>query len=176
MMRKMMTSPSRFPASPGMTTTLRLCVVLGTAIGCHRAYTPAGAPKPLEVTGIYEMVETLYSDDCPPMVGRAQGVEARKKKLRVEVTNASPSAVLLMVVDGRGFDGQMLPNGRFELKPVAFGRGGVSYKESTNGRFTSSGFSARYTVETSEILPQTRSGPPETRLCKHNFVWEAQKL
>jgi hypothetical protein len=157
-------------------TILRVCVGLLTISGCHKAYTPAGAPKPLAISGIYEMVETLYSDDCPPAVGRAQGIEARKKRIRVEVTSSAPSTGLLMMVDGVGFDGQVLPNGRFELKPVSFGRAGVSYKQSSNGRFTESGFSARYLVETSEVLPLARPGLPETRLCKYNFVWEARKL
>ena len=145
-------------------------------VSCHRPYQHAGDPPPLSVAGLYEMSETLYANDCPPAVGRAHGIEARKKKLRVEVRNSVPSTGLMMVVETEPFDGQVLPNGRFELKAVSWSRQNLSVKVNGNGRFTSTGFSARYIVETSEVMPQTRPGPAVTQICKYNFLWEAQKL
>jgi hypothetical protein len=151
-------------------------VLLIAAASCRRPYQHAGDPAPLEVAGQYGMAETLYSNDCPPSVARALGVELRKQKIHVEVQNTAPSTLLRLTVDVEPFDAQMLPNGRFEVKPIETRRGNASIRRGISGRFTSTGFSARYVVETQEPLPQVRPGPVEYRICKYNFLWEASKL
>jgi hypothetical protein len=145
-------------------------------VSCAKPYRPAGDPGPLQLSGTYEMSETMYSNDCPPSVGRASGIEARKNKIKVEVLNAAPSALLKLTVDVESFDGQVLQNGTFEVKPISSSRGSVSIKRSIQGRFTATGFTARYMVETLQAMPQTRSGPVETQICKYNLRWEAVKL
>lgn len=119
-----------------------------------------------QVAGIYAMRESMYSSDCSPAVSRQYGIEARKEKILVEVRNSAPYTGLTLTVSAITYDGQVLPNGRFELKPVSMSRNRISVKESISGTFTPSGFSARYVVEANGP-----SGP-----CKVSLLWEAEKL
>jgi len=149
-----------------------LLLILGAS--CAKPYRHAGDAAPLQVAGIYTMSEKMYSSDCPPSIARSTGVEARTKKINVEVANSAPSTLLLMRVNEFPFDGQVLPNGEFELRTVSSSSNiaKASYKQSAKGRFSSTGFSARYVAETTARDPQTGA----VRACKFIFTWEAEKL
>ena len=142
-----------------------LLLILAASCAKHSSGSAAGRES-IDIAGIYAMSESLYSSDCSPGVARIYGVEARRGKIRVQVRNSVPYTDLMMTVGIMTYDGQVLPNGRFELKPVSFGRNQVSIRESISGSFSSTGYSARYVVEASGP-----SGP-----CKFNFLWEADKL
>src|SRR6185369_9223392 len=97
--------------------TARRILLLGLLVaGCRRPNTPAGEPRPLEVAGLYSMTEKSYSSDCPPRITRAIGIEARTKKISVEVSHSAPSTMMLMRVDAEPFDAQILENGSFEIR------------------------------------------------------------
>ena len=127
--------------------------------------TSAGRPM-IDIAGIYALRESVYSSDCSPFTLRQYSVEARTNKIRVEVRNTAPYTDLTMTVAVMTYDGQVLPNGRFELKPVTLARNQVTTKESTTGTFSSTGFSAKHVVEA--------TGPAGP--CKVTLLWEAEKL
>lgn len=130
-----------------------------------RAPQEGDARAPLAIAGIYAMRETMYSSDCSPAISRQYGIEARREKTRVDVKNSVPYTVLTLTVSAMTYDGQVLPNGRFEMKPVSMTRNRISLKESISGSFDPTGFSARYVVEA--------TGPAGP--CKVSFLWEGQK-
>jgi hypothetical protein len=145
----------------------RGCLALILATAClKRAPQDGAARAAIPIAGIYAMRETMYSSDCSPAVQRQYGIDARPGKVRVDVRNSVPYTILTMTVGAVTYDGQVLPNGRFDLKPTSLARNRVSVKESASGTFTETSFSARYVVEA--------SGPSGT--CKVNFRWEAEKL
>jgi hypothetical protein len=143
-----------------------MAVILLGAACLKRAPQDGNARAPIDIAGIYGMRESVYSSDCSPATSRQYGVEARKEKLRVDVRNDVPYTALSLTVNAMTYDGQVLPNGRFELKPVSMARNRVSLKETISGSFSSTGFSARYLVEA--------NGPAGP--CKVSFLWDAEKL
>lgn len=151
-------------------TIPRMAVVLLLATGCmKRPYYPAGGPGPLDVGGIYAMEETLYSGNCP-------GVAARKGLTRVEVKHDPGASMLKLTVDAEPFDAQIRKDGSFNTRPLVISRGSVTFTTSLQGRFTDSGFFARFSVSTTELVNAPRPGVAETQACNYQFRWAAKKM
>ena len=146
------------------------CALLLAGAGClKKPYRPAGAPSPLDASGIYAVTESVYSGTCPAM-------SARKDPFRVEVQHPAGALTMKMTVDGLPFDAQVRRDGNF-TSVIQMTPGG-RYASTTNvaGRFTDAGFSARVTIRTVMPVTRARPGDPSTTTCDYQLLWAAKKL
>ena len=148
----------------------RVVVLLALIVGCVRKpYYPAGSGGPQNVTGSYELVETLNSSSCGP-------VSVRKQRIHIQVEHQPGSSLIKLIEEGRPWDARLLPNGTVTVvTPLRVQTPQAIYTTGFTGRFTDSTFTARVDVRVQDLTPRSRadSRPSE---CTYQLFWSGIKL
>ena len=159
-------------------TTMRatvglLLILAGSCV--RRPYQPAGGAGALNVSGYYELTESIYSNNCGP------GVQVRKEPQRVKVEHTAGGGFARIILnDHIVYDASVRSDGNFAVAAARGGDARGTYARNISGRFTDSAMFARVTVDS--IRPEAPTGRPPgagdqaLRNCQYSLRWDAKKI
>lgn len=153
----------------------RIFLLLLATASCRRPYQPAGGVGALNVSGYYELAESLYSNNCGP------GVQVRKERQRVKVEHTAGGGFARIIVnDHIVYDASVRSDGNFAVATARGGDARGSYTRNISGRFADSAMFARVTVDSVKPPPLTGrplgTGDEALRNCQYSLRWDAKKI